>query len=126
MLHIEEQRDDYVELVARGKLERDDYERVLPLLEAQLEREGALRALIVLRDFKGWTLGAALDDLRFDLSHRKDFDRMAIVGEGSLQKWATTLSAPLFSGEVRFYELAEEQRARDWVRAGADVEAARR
>jgi len=115
MLKIEKQRGSYVELVASGKLNQDDYERVIPLLEAQLEREGELNALILLREFEGWTLDAAIEDLRFDLRHRKDFARMAVVGEGRLQKWMTRLCAPFFSGEVRFYEREREVEARSWV-----------
>lgn len=116
MIHIVEQRPGWVELHASGKLTIRDYEEVIPKLEAQLEHDGRLSAMIVLHDFHGWTLGAGIADLRFDLRHRKDFTRMAVVGEHRLEKWATKLSAPFFSGRVRYYDRSREAEARAWTR----------
>lgn len=113
MIRIQDDANGFVCIEARGKLDDRDYAELVPELEEALERRGRLRVLILLRDFEGWTRRALGDELRFDLRHRDDFDRTAIVGEGTLEKWATRLSAPFFSGEVRFFE--REGDARAWL-----------
>lgn len=114
MLTITNHGPDVFEIRAEGKLDRADYERVVPELQAAAGR-GELRVLIRLDDFEGWTPGALLDDLRFDIRHHDDFRKMAVVGERKLEEWATRLSKPFFSGEMRFFE--DEAKARAWVRA---------
>ena len=108
MLTITTRRQATLEIEATGKLDRADYERVVP-------ESGELRVLIRLRDFEGWTPKALIDDLRFDLRHHDDFRKIAIVGERKLEKWATDLSKPFFSGEMRFFE--DDADARAWVGA---------
>lgn len=114
MLNITNQEGNLLELMATGTLEHADYERVLPKIEGVADR-GNMRVLVVLRDFSGWEPKALLDDLEFDVEHRDDFTKIAIVGEKKLEKWATTLSKPFFSGEMKFFE--DEDRARSWIRA---------
>ncbi|MGE0711785.1 MAG: DJ-1/PfpI/YhbO family deglycase/protease [Planctomycetota bacterium] len=113
------QEDEYVELLAKGKLTRAHYDAVVPRLEAQLETAGRLRALIRLEGFRGWAASGIAAELRFDLRHRKDFDRIAVVGEGKLQEWGTKLSRPFFGGEVRYFEQIAAARA--WIAERAKV-----
>ncbi|MBO6940575.1 MAG: STAS/SEC14 domain-containing protein [Deltaproteobacteria bacterium] len=114
MLKITKHQGNLFELTAEGTLDHGDYQRVLPEIE-EVADEGGLRMLITLRDFSGWTPKAVADDLAFDVAHRDDFEKIAIVGEKKLEEWATKLSKPFFSGEMKFFE--EEAPARAWVRA---------
>ena len=103
----------YAVMRVQGKLTEQDYEATMPQLEEAIRRAGKLRLLITLSDFHGWTPSALMDDLKFDMRHRKDFDRMAIVGEKTWQKLGTKISAPFFGGEVRWFD--QEEPARDWL-----------
>jgi len=106
--------DGYVELDVSGKLTRRDYDALLPRIEQAIdEHDGKLRMLIELHDFHGWTPTAFVDDLRFDVRHHDDFDRIAIVGEKTVEKVGTKLSAPFFDGDVRFFDDPTE--ARSWL-----------
>jgi hypothetical protein len=98
-------------LDARGKLTHEDYERVVPRLEIAIEKAGKLRVLIRLEDFSGWTPASLLDEVRFDVRHRNDFEKVAVVGGSRWERVATRLSAPFFSGEVRFFEREDEAEA---------------
>jgi len=51
-----------------GRLEHQDYERVLPELE-RIVGQGNARVLLELRDFKGFTPKALVDELKFDIRH---------------------------------------------------------
>jgi hypothetical protein len=114
MMEVIERQGDLVEVRVSGKLQRADYARVVPQLESAIER-GPLRLLVELHDFEGWAPQALVDDLRFDLRHRDDFARIAVVGEAKLEALATQISKPIFRGETRFFEDLEE--ARRWLRA---------
>jgi hypothetical protein len=75
----------------------------VPRLEGAIGKAGKLRILIR-PGFSGWTPASLLDEVRFDVRHRNDFEKVAVVGESRWERVATRLSAPLFSGEVRFFE----------------------
>ncbi|SIO47487.1 SpoIIAA-like [Rhodovulum sp. ES.010] len=102
-----------------GGLTVRDYEDAVPELEHAIDlATGALRLLIRLEDFRGWDISALWRDLKFDLKHRGDFGRIAVVGETSLEEWGTALSAPFAKAEMRFFPVAEEALARTWLDEG--------
>ncbi|WGF91109.1 STAS/SEC14 domain-containing protein [Marinivivus vitaminiproducens] len=102
-----------------GRLTRADYAELVPRLGAAIAESGSLRLVIVLHDFEGWEAGAAADDLRFDARHRRDFARMAIVGERRWERWGAELTDLVFAGETRFFDRADVAAAEAWARGGA-------
>ncbi len=117
MIAIKERQDDSVTLEVSGTVTRADYEYIVPQLEKMVSDHGKVRALVQLNQFKGWTPGALVDELRFDIRHRKDFSRCAVLGERSVEKIGTKLAAPFFEGEVRFFPKEEIQHAKEWLAA---------
>lgn len=112
MLRIAKQEPSALELEAQGTLDKSDYDHLVPRLEEAAE-DGPLRVIVHLNDFRGWTPRALIEDLRYDIRHRGDFEKMAIVGEKKLEKWATIVSKPIFSGDVKFFESPAAARA--WI-----------
>ena len=101
---------------ASGTLTARDYEYAVPELEHAMElSEGPLRVLIRLEDFRGWEIGALWRELEFDLKHRGDFGRIAVIGESRLEEWGTTLSAPFAKAEMRFFPTEREDEAEAWL-----------
>ncbi len=105
-------------LLARvtGKLTREDYDRLVPETEGLIARYGKLRILVEMHDFHGLTAGALWEELKFDLKHFNDFEKLAVVGEEKWQEWMTRFSKPFTSAEVRFYPPEDIAAARHWVR----------
>jgi universal stress protein A len=99
-----------------GKLSHADYQAFLPRLESLIEEEGRLSVLLELDDFHGWDLEAAWDDFRFGMEHQTDFARIAMVGQGLLQRWMAIMAKPFVNGEVRFFERDDLGAAWDWLR----------
>ena len=116
MIAIENRGDRVMEITATGTLERADYEQCVPRLERAIEEQGKLRVVIRAEHLAGWTPGALLDELKFDLRHRKDLERVAVVGSGKMVEWGTKLSRPFFSGEVKYFDTSQAQQAMDWVK----------
>lgn len=113
-------QDRTVEVLVEGKLTREAYEKFVPTLEDSIRREGKIRVLFVMHDFHGWTAGALWEDMKFDLAHFKDIERLAIVGEKTWQKGMAVFSKPFTKAKVRYFDLSEEQEARCWLEESDD------
>lgn len=116
MFKIERDSDSsLVKMLVSGKLTHRDYEQCVPQIEAAIEESGPLRIVMELKDFQGWEPRAAWDELKFDIRHRADFRRMAIIGDKAWESWATTLSKPFFDAEMRFFPSKDAAKAEAWV-----------
>lgn len=114
MLTIEKWPDGILHIVADGQLTTEEYADFVPLFERLSDRPRPL--LIELGPgFTGWTLDALWRDLKFDVEHRKQFGRIAVVGNKEWEKWGTEASAPFFPAEMRFFEAAERLQAEQWL-----------
>lgn len=99
-----------------GTLTDDDYKSVLiPVIEKALAEEGKLRVLLLFEDFEGWDLQAAWDDTVFGMTHRTDFERLALVGAPSYVEWGMRLFVPLMSGSIRNFSAEDLKTAWRWV-----------
>lgn len=117
MIEIEHNRDnDAIVVRASGTLTTWDFETAIPELEHAMElSDGPLRILMRLEDFRGWEIGALWRELEFDLRHRGDFGRIAVLGDSALEKWGTTLSAPFARAKMRFFPEDREKDALAWL-----------
>ncbi|MDX1335837.1 MAG: STAS/SEC14 domain-containing protein, partial [Gammaproteobacteria bacterium] len=72
----------FVELRAIGKLTHEDYETMTPMLEEALSevRHPTIDALVDIRELEGWEARAAWDDFKLGMKHRKEWNRIAVVG----------------------------------------------
>ena len=66
--------------IVSGKLEKEDYDLLVPEAERLIEKSGKIRVLVELIDFKGWSAGALWEECKFAYHHLKDVERMAMVG----------------------------------------------
>jgi hypothetical protein len=104
-------------LRAKGKVSKDDYERVvLPRLE-EARRQGApIRFVYQLGpDFAGFTPGAAWEDFRIGLQYLRLFERCAIVTDVDWVRAATRGVATLMPCPVKLFGNAELRQAIDWL-----------
>lgn len=101
-----------------GKLSEADYNQLGQHLSDRVAKEGTLRILIEMRDFKGWeTFAAMWEDLKLDVKHYRDIERIAMVGDEAWQEWMTKLSTPFLPGHVRYFELTARDEAVAWLKA---------
>jgi hypothetical protein len=114
MIEVMESRGRVLWLRASGKLTRQDYQEVLiPRLEAVIREHGKARLLFHLDpDFQGWELGALWDDLKFDLNHKDDFEKLAVVGGARWVDAGMKIFARFMAGEVK--TMLGEQLAEAW------------
>jgi len=110
--------DDGHILVVRlsGKLTKQDYEQFVPRTEALISRHGRIRILLEMHDFHGWEMGALWEDLKFDVKHFKDIERIAMVGEKKWEKGMAVFCKPFTTAKVRYFDESQADQASQWVR----------
>ena len=103
---------------ATEKLTAKDYEEVfIPKINQLIQEYRKVRVVVFLAEnFFGWDIGAAWDDAKFGIQHRKDFEKMAVVGGSKWVKWATKISSHFMEGQVAVYDILDFQSAVAWAK----------
>lgn len=107
--------DHYLEVGLTGKLTEQDYEQLGPQIEDLIRRHGKLRLLCDMHDFHGWTFGGLWEDVKFDIRHFDDVERLALVGETRWQEGMAAFCKPFTSAKIRYFERFELDEARKWL-----------
>jgi hypothetical protein len=98
-----------------GKLEKADYEHLVPELERLIMQHGKLRLLVDMSDFHGWEASAAWEDFKFGLKHFGDIERLAMVGEERWQHGMAIFCKPFTKATVRYFDHTDSAEARKWL-----------
>jgi hypothetical protein len=103
-----------------GKLSHDDYQRLVPEFERVLNEHGKARVLFDMVDFHGWEAGALWDDIKFDVKHFSDIERVAMVGDKHWEKGMSVFCKPFTTAKVRYFDRAHTAEARTWLQESLD------
>ena len=107
------------EIVVDGPISRADFDDVSARLAALIERCGRIRLLEDIRRIGRFDPSIIPADLRFTFRHMKDFSHCAIVGERKWLEWLARAFDPLVRCEIRYFDRADIEEARRWLRRGA-------
>lgn len=114
-----ERTDDrfFLSLKAVGKLTHGDYETITPMIDSALRdlKEPKVKVLFDMTELEGWEARAAWDDFKLGLKHGKQFEKIAIYGNKGWQGIAAKIGSWFISGEVKYFEKADEALA--WLNA---------
>ena len=115
-LRLEKNADHKIVIVsASGRLLKEDYEHFVPEVERLIKEMGKLRLLFEMRDFHGWDAGALWEDIKFDLKHFADVERLAMVGEKKWEEWMAKFCRPFTTAEIRYFDQSQAEEARSWI-----------
>ena len=116
--NITEHADDkIIEVHVSGTLSKEAYDAFLPATEAKIKEFGKVRMLVILSDFHGWDAGALWEDIKFDLKHFGDIERLAIVGETKWEAGMATFCKPFTSATIKYFDESKLADARAWIQA---------
>lgn len=104
-----------LEVHVSGKLDKEAYELFVPSAERQIKENGKIRILFAMHDFHGWDAGAMWEDIKFDIKHFNDIERLAIVGESKWEKGMALFCKPFTMAKVRYFDHSEIDKAREWL-----------
>ena len=98
-----------------GKLVKADYAPFVPEFERLLRQHGRLRVLFDMTGFHGWDAGAMWEDIKFDIKHFADIDRLAMVGERKWQQGLAACFKVFTKATVRYFDNANAAEVRKWL-----------
>jgi hypothetical protein len=104
-----------LEVRISGKLNKEAYEKLVPVVDQQIKEFGELRILLILDDFHGWTLGALWEDTKFDLKHWRDIEMLAIAGETKWEAGMAAFCKPFTSATIKYFDHTKLDDARKWI-----------
>lgn len=104
-----------LKVIAHGKLSREDYDEWAPKFTDMLAHHGKLNVLMEMRDFEGWDAGGLWEDIKFDVKHYDDVNRIALVGDKTWQKFMAPVCKPFTSAEVRHFPTSQLGEAEEWI-----------
>lgn len=111
-----EMRGRIIHGIVTGKLEKEDYELFVPVLEEQIERHRPIRLFLELQNFEGWTAGAFWEECKLGYRHLgKDVERIAVVGNKGWEQGMTAFIQPFTSTDVRYFDAKEREQAEKWI-----------
>ena len=95
-----------------GKLHDEDYRNFVPLMDAEIAKDGKVNVLIQFHDFHGWDAHALWDDIKFATTHCAKIRRIAMVGEKTWQKWMAVVCKPFTLAKIRYFDAADFEAAK--------------
>jgi hypothetical protein len=98
-----------------GKLHDEDYKKFVPLVDAEIAKDGKVRILAQFHDFQGWDMHAMWDDIKFATTHCTKIERIALVGEKKWEQWMAKVCKPFTMAKIRYFDATEAEAARAWV-----------
>ena len=98
-----------------GKLAKADYEHFVPEFERLVRQHGKLRVLFDMTEFHGWDAGALWEDIKFDVKHFADIERLVMVGNKKWQQGMATFCKPFTKATIRYFDHADAAEARKWL-----------
>jgi len=98
-----------------GKFEKEDYDIFVPVVENMIAQHGRIRILLELRDFKGWTAGAAWEDTKFGIKHFNDIEKLAILGDRKWENGMELFCKVFTTAKVKLFTPEESADAEKWL-----------
>lgn len=82
-----------------------------------VKKHGKIRVSFEMTDFHGWEAAALWDDIKFDLRHFSDVQRLAMVGDKQWEKQMSSFCRPFTTATIRCFDAAQVEKARRWIAA---------
>jgi hypothetical protein len=83
--------------------------------ERLVRQHGKLRVLFDITGLQGWDAGAIWADIKFDIKHFADIERLAIVGDKKWQHGMATFFKPFTRALIRYFDHTDAAHAREWL-----------
>ena len=109
--------DNVLAFVCRGRVTKDDYEKVLvPAVVEALKRPGKLRLYYeTAGDFSGIDAGAVWEDFMVGMEHFTRWERIAVVTDVDWIKHTMRFFSFLMPAQMKLFSNAEAAQACAWI-----------
>ena len=112
---LEFTKNNVIATKAQENLTEADIQKIHPLIHNIVYHGQKVRWYFEMQDFTGWDMKGLWADLKMDLSHANDYEKIAMVGEKKWQDWITRFMKPFTNADIRYFDLEEKQKAKEWI-----------
>ena len=92
-----------------------DYEHFVPEFDRLVRLHGKRRVRFDVSGFHGWKAGALWGDIKFDVKHFADMERLAMVGEKKWQQGMAVFCEPFRRAAIQCFDQTDIAAARKWL-----------
>ena len=96
-------------------LSREEVKIITEELEGTISARGKIRVLIDLQAFPYEHFDGLWEDLKFDVKHARDIERLALVGGGDVVKWSLRIFSLLTFTKCHCFREGQVDEAWDWL-----------
>jgi hypothetical protein len=97
-------------------LAREDVRRYRSVMEGAIAQFDCVRLLFSFDNLKGTSPEDIWEKLKFSVSYQDDIERLALVGDEDVEKWAARLFDPIHKPEVRYFQPHDYDEAWSWLK----------
>ena len=98
-----------------GRVTKADFESFCPRFTRLMRHHGTQHVLFDMTDFRGWDAAALWEDIKFDLKHFADIERLAMVGDKTWQRSLAMLYKRFTRATIRYFDHTDVAEARKWL-----------
>ena len=104
------------EIVVSGKITKEDYESAVGPMQAFIDRHGTVKVIEILESFGGYDPAILWPGIKFDWQNIQHISHVAVVSDLGWVGPMSKAAGALISSQVRFFDMADVDEARDWIR----------
>jgi hypothetical protein len=101
---------------AIGDLTKADYTKLEQEVKALVEKQGSIRMMFDMTQFKWEKAEAWIPDMKFGSEFHKKIDKMAIVGDKRWEKWLASVAKHFYAKDAKYFPSADTAKAWAWLR----------
>ncbi len=113
---IAESSGNVVGYKAVGTITDADNKKLEAEVKALVEKQGNIRTMFDMSQFKWEKAEAWGSDLKFGSEFKNKIDKMAIVGDKTWEKWMTQLAKHFYARDAKYFKSADIDKAWAWLR----------
>ncbi len=104
MITVEEKDSETVQLNLVGEITGEDYKKIRPKLEKLFSITGRKKFLFNMNQASSFTLGAVLQDIKFDLQHFKFIGTTAVVSTKKMAERLTKIVDAIYPVKIERFD----------------------
>lgn len=112
---IETTKENLVAVRLTGSLGKQDYDTLIPVLEAKIKQFGKIDLYWEMEAVEGWNVGGLWEDLKFDVKHINSFGKVAIIGDKKWEEWIARIIKPFTTADIKYFDVHQKDAAMAWV-----------
>ncbi|MEX0685509.1 MAG: STAS/SEC14 domain-containing protein [Balneolales bacterium] len=114
-MEVTKQKDKVVEIHVKGRISEEDYKKIIPELENEIQKHDKINLYCEIDNITGVDAGAVWHDLKFGTKHFNSFNKVAIIGHEKWIEWMSVLAKPFTTATVKIFKPEKREEAKYWL-----------